>query len=266
MSNPNKKPEQLKLLRQTVIYSALGFSLVAYAIAPRKVTIPAFSNSSSGSQSEGVVLFNGSPAAVTYQVTCYDKAGVSQFGPNQHTLNSKVKKIHGSTPLCSDGSQPSVGNGSNGGMVQCGWGSSSNASMCPTNFHLCSFSEVQANAGTEHIQRMGWTSNFSFTVSANWSTGYSSNSSMSYSEYSSGSGYIAVAVADSNAYCYSSSGGGGTSQQYCSASWNSPWMGNFCCPNAGAERAAQSCDVEIIDPTPASGFLQSPQFKGNSPF
>jgi hypothetical protein len=25
-------------------------------------------------------------------------------------------------------------------------------------------------------------------------------------------------------------------------------------------------DVEIIDPTPASGYLQSPQFKANSPF
>lgn len=244
-----------------------GISLVAFAITPRKVTVPAHATSSSGSASSGVTLFNGSSSPVTYKVTCYDKTGTLQFGPNTHTLNSKAKVVHGETPKCQGNSYDSyIGKYANG-MMNCGWTSSPTVSSCPTNYHLCSFSEVQANAGTDTSGRRGWVgSGFSFSVSANWSIGYSSNSSMSYQNYSSYSPEVPVPVADSTKYCFSGANGTGNQQQFCTSIYNGDWRGNFCCPNTGAEKSAHSCDVEITDPTPASGYLQSPDFKANAPF
>ena len=259
-----------KMNLKKIVMVGLGtYSLYAFAIAPRKVTIPALVSNSSGSTSQGVELLNGSANPVTYKVTCYDKAGTSVFGPTNHTLISKQKAVHGATPHCSDGKAGITGK-FEGGMLGCGsyqnnFFYSPESHLCPADFHHCTFSELQVNSGLDHSKTTAWVaSGFTFSVTGDWSVGYSSNSSMSYINYSSHFGYIPGPVADSNSVCYSGSNGGGTSQSHCGVQYN--YNTTLCCPNSGAERTAHSCDIEVVDPTTSGGFLQSPQFKGSSPF
>ena len=245
------------------------YSLYAFAIAPRKVTIPAIVNNSSGSTSQGVELLNGSANPVTYKVTCYDKAGTTVFGPTNHTLTAKQKAVHGATPLCTNGNTGFTGKFT-GSMLGCGStynnGSVGDPLLCPVDFHQCSFSEMQANSGEDHSPTLAAVSSgFTFSVTGDWSTGSSSNSSMTYMNQTFSYGFPAP-VADSNSYCYSGSNGNGTSQSHCMVGYSWSNKQTLCCPNSGAERTAHSCDVEVVDPTTSGGFLQSPQFKGSSPF
>jgi hypothetical protein len=265
------KEKIYKLRWNQIFLGAIGgFGIVAFAITPRKVTIPAHSANSSGSVSAGVELYNGSPVAVSYKVTCYKDTGAVAFGPTNQTLNAKQRKTHGATPSCSSGAYSYTGKFING-MIGCDlYAYAPNVASCPANHHLCSFAEVQANAGDDHNSVRGWIgSAMSFTVSADWSAGYSSTSSMFYNyvTYSSGGyGDLPAATADSYAHCFTGTNGSGTDQPYCSNYYYYNSRYNFCCPEAGAEGTAHSCDVEVVDPTSTGGYLQSPQFKGSSPF
>ncbi len=261
-------------LMQVLIISSIGcLGLYVFATAPRKVTIPV-------STGTGLELHNGSSVSVNYNVTCYNKAGTQLFQKTGQSLVAHQSTNYGGPPKCADGSVGQIGMGTNSdyknGMVKCGSVPFSNfissSNYCGTNFSTCTYTQFQANRPTYvPYDDYGW---FSYTGtgfssantnSGSWSYRYGSSSSwytnyyneIPYGHYSSNSGYYA---------CNTASDGSGTTLSDCGVTYMGSTNPVYCCPGTGAEVPSNSCVVEIESTTAGDGYLQSPQFKGNSAF
>lgn len=252
----NKKTFMLWTRR--LLTSALGLaSLYAFAITPRKVTVPLFANSASSS-SDGLSLLNGSNVAVTYSVTCFGKNGTQLFSKSGLVLNAKAKAVHGRGILCANDVAGGTGSGGTfaGEMVTCGSPPQSQAAaQCGTGYSLCTRAQMIANKGTV-TYASGWVSDLGEFPTLHFGNG---------SFWSSASVTFLAGSINSTEYCASDSSGT-DAINYCSPGY--PSTPSFCCKNAGFtnEPVAHSCSVEIESSTPQGGYLQSPQFKGGAAF
>ena len=227
---------------------ALGTTYWMYAFAAnRKVTIPADSN--------GIKLFNGWTSSVSFTATCYSTAGSLAFSTDI-TLGSRqstnlVATPGGATCLNGGGSLDTVG--MNNGMGGCPILYTDNTTAlasCPTNYQPCSMTQWGANRTT------ATTDGFLAIQAPTWS--YSTDAGTTWVNNATGNPRGSWSATD---LCATAASGGGTSISYCSSTEFYNYDGGvICCPSTGI---ASSCVVEI---TTAGGHLQSPQFKGNSPF
>lgn len=220
--------------------------LYAFA-ANRKITIPA--------DATGIKLFNGWTATVTYNATCFDSTGAQTFSSNSLTLGSKqaTTLIGSGTPTCANGTNMDTSSFING-MGGCTPYTDYAAALgnCGSGYQPCTIAEYNTN-------RNGMTTD-SFLgaggLSATWS--YSSDNASTWNDVAVAS-FKPKASYNSTEYCApGSNGGGGATVAYCY--YDSGGMADMlCCPTSGS---ASSCTVEIV----GTGHLQSPQFKGNTPF
>lgn len=251
----------------SVLMSGLLVAIYAFAIAPRKVVIPA---SSQGTTSYGVPLMNGSSVAVSYNVKCYNSAGGVVFTKNNQQLGAKAQAVHGASPVCQNGSY--IGTNSSyfsGGMMDCSNTTYQNrAAACPSGYTVCTNTEAVSRIGSVSYSSYwvdfgasvtGNSNEFYFTYNAgtNWTGNYSG----SFPSYDvAGPGYHCnigtTAPTDGSMP--------GSAKQNCVAGWNNKAV--LCCPGPNAEQVAASCEVEILSSNSEEAYLQSPGFKGNSPF
>jgi hypothetical protein len=247
-----------KAIKSVTFTAILVAGAYVYATASRKVTIPAeIAVTNSSTANAGIRLINPSSAAVNYNLSCYNKSGTLTYEKPSLTLLAKNQITHGAGPVCGDGANPTYSSTANS-MIQCGWVAwAQRSANCPTGYHLCSVTEVNANRGGAWLY--GWASGLPNYTSGWWVTydgGVSTyNPADNYPTYSPYSQYG----------CNASNSSAGTT-------WNcgvsSGYANSFCCPDAGTtiEVPSSYCTVEINSTTPTEGYLVSPQFKGSAPF
>lgn len=268
MNDINKR----KVIKSVLISGIIGIGLYSFATASRKVSIPLQISSGASDSNNGIDLHNGSAVAVNYNITCYDKSGSPTFAKSAITLNPKASITHAGPVKCADNTVANKYDFLNN-MVACSSTDYANAaSKCASGYTMCSLTEFKNNLGSSSGWSTFWV-NFSseFGGAISTSSGASNNFQYSYDGinwYNMTGNYIIAGYQNASYKCRASSGS--TEYGNCNGNWVSPtsWYSVACCPTAGAniELPSNSCDVEILSTTPASGYLQSPQFKGSAAF
>lgn len=228
-----------------IVFTIVGtIALYAFA-ASRKVSIIA--------DSAGTIsLTNSSSSAVTFNVSCFDSNGNASGSDTGISLGSKLTMDLGNIK-CSGSAYYSnvymIDSGKTAGYCYKYAAGDSDQSVCPTGSTVCSSAQLIAKGVTGSVAYI-----VSDYVSATAQyVSYDGGSSWNYNG-SNRQGW----VADSNNKC-ADDGVGTNTVNNCGSTNNVA-----CCKSSGSFIVGvKTCDIEI---TSASGHLQSPQFKGSSPF
>ena len=242
----------------SLMFSFLGFSGSAYAGADRSVSIAAPNGK--------LELVNGSTVPVNYTVECYDKATGSNVitGGVNVTLASKGAISYGSGGMCAGNAVPAKITST--GVLFCS-GSvtyASASSLCGTGQLLCTLTKMQAmgNSGAEFLNGY-WMSNTATT----WSTSYDGGTKWyDYTLTGGKKNYAPITSNKSSNYVCATAtqGTGGVIVSNCSAGYTTGTnSGSTCCP---LNNGFASCKVTVLGTSATGAHLQSPQFKGGSPF
>lgn len=250
-----------------VLVTGLVVAIYAFAIAPRKVVIPAISQNGVNA---GVTLLNGSSVSVSYNVRCYNSAGSLLFTKSNQQLGAKAQTSHGAAPSCRNGT--TIGTNTSyfsNGMMECNGTSYANrAASCPIGYTVCTNTEAVARKGSVGYSNYWVDFGVSSSVGASSNSYYySSNAGTNWSGNYSG-GYPTFTPTQTDSYCFFGSAPTdgtlpGGSVQHCGSYYA---YAALCCPTSSAEVSSSSCEIEILDTNSEEGYLQSPAFKGNSPF
>lgn len=233
--------------------------LASNAIAARSISIAV---------PEGKLeLINPSTTAVTYDVQCYDRTtGTAIISLIGQSLNSKGQRTHNNPAGCASGVAPSKVL-SQGALFCPGSVTYANrATLCSSAAtSVCSFAQVQAmNVPTAEMLGYYWMNvDAAGSATSFYSTYDSWGSANNLMDMTGGKPYAPITYSKSGSsnQCSAASNGTGAVVMGCSSAMaNGTSSGTLCCPdNAGFA----SCKVTIQS---ATGHLQSPQFKGGSPF
>lgn len=228
-----------------------AIAIIAFALN-RTVTIP-------GDPTKGITLLNSSTSPVTYDLKCHATDGVPGLYSTNLVLPAKastnISYLGTSvTSPCTTGSTNAIYGGSN--MTYCTHttGYAYAAATCGAGWNLCTVAQWSARktASTE-----AWlsTEGFNSTFSTDEGFGYTDRPL---------SDFAPISRSSSNSYCATGQNGSGTTYQYCGSGHTNTGYGSLCCRTGavGTAIATASCEVTVR----GSGYLQSPEFKGNTPF
>lgn len=225
---------------------SLGMCVALYAFAAqRKVSILADS-------SKSLSLVNGSTASVSYNIQCFDGNGGSLMNLSNQTLASK-KQVQYGGGKCGSGSTPYALDTANTSVYCYASNSTLVASACPSGTTVCTHSELSAKTISAYgaMIARGMPSNsyhYTYNSGTNWypvTNGYPA-------KFTNSTYYQCDQDADHNSGVVSK----------CTQSYSNSGQ-VACCKTASYIENVSSCDVTITSP---SGHLQSPSFKGGSPF
>lgn len=227
-----------------MISAVMCVALYAFA-AQRKVSILADS-------SKSLSLTNGSSSSVTYNIQCYDSNGGSLLTLASQTLASKKEVKYGGGK-CGNGNVPSTYDSANT-VVSCYASNATQmASACPGGTTICTYSELSAKTITGYGQMVvrGLPTNsfyYSYDTGTSW--------------YPATNGFGARFTNATYNQCDADADHGTGVFSKCNQAYGN--YGNVaCCKTAGYVENISNCDVTVTSP---SGHLQSPTFKGGSPF
>lgn len=252
------KIEKSRVLKFSIFSACVCLALYAFA-ANRKVTIPP--------GEKGLELVNGSPVTVNYNVTCFNgSGGNTTFSGLSLSPRDSTNFSLGGSSTCLTGSNISFPTDFLNGMGHCGASTnfSGIGSVCPTGYHACSTSEYAAGFNSSFSPPCCGSNWFdsSSDYSGTWmfstdggATFNTTNTSGSRPSSTNNSSFICNKGTDTNNV------NAAFNVPNCKADFTSSFGNVFCCPDF----LAKSCEVEITN-TPNDGYLQSPQFKGGSPF
>jgi hypothetical protein len=236
----------MKMNLKALSILALGSTIWLFAFAAnRKVTIPA--------DTTGIKLFNGWTSSVNYSATCYDTAGATAFTTDS-TIAAKqsVNLVSTTTGTCLNSGgvlDPSTFTNGMGGCPSLYTDYATSMTSCPATYQPCTVAEYNTNRNSVT------TDAFLADMPATWS--YSTDG-VGYTNNSTGKPRASYNATE---LCATGPSGSGTVYPYCTSTEYTAYdAGPLCCRINGL---ASSCTVEITTP---GGHLQSPQFKGNTPF
>ncbi len=234
----------------------------AYAASDRSVSIAA--------ENGKLTLINGSAVTVTYTAECYDRTTGNNIltGAANVTLAPKADISFESAGSCSGGAAPTYKSPQN--VVACAGTTNyaGAAALCGAGMNICTIAEF-ANRGISSLS--GYPSYYWFFAGTGVDPLYTTwdNWGKSNPYPTSGGGKRYQPRSESKNVNYrcsatNSVGVPGAGVGYCNPyDVNISASGALCCPT---NNGFKSCKVTILSSTPAAGHLQSPQFKGGSPF
>lgn len=217
-----------------------------------------------------LVLVNGSDVAVTYTVECFDRITGSNIltGASGVTLTAKKDASYESAGTCSGGVASTYKSPQN--VVACPGSVSFSgaAALCGPASNLCTYNELVSRGVTSlqnfpHYYVFAPSADPFYMTYDSWMKGYPQVASGVGKIYSEGT--YTNKGNSSNQRCSNTMGSVGTDGigSCVAIDKNMTSSGALCCPT---NNGFKSCKVTILSATPASGHLQSPQFKGGASF
>jgi hypothetical protein len=255
----------IRLLKQIVFAGIVTTALAVFA-AQRKVSIIGASSNSTGSSSKIITLQNGSTVPVNYTISCYNNGSpVASLTSVAQTLPAKMTKNYGQTQCANGAAADTYELSPASGVHRCdNVPYAQRNTACASGYTVCSF--PQATAGLVNPANTGWSyawveAGAPFNNSASGSFELSDEWVGNFTGTVNSSGAVAIFTPGPLKKCKN----GGTVIDHCRSADATGYYKVMCCPQAGtAFGAVDNCEVSIN--SSEAGFLQSPQFKGGSPF
>ncbi len=238
-------------MKNLIVVVLFTFVAVVASAVERSVHIPIVNGE--------VLLVNSSPVTVYYSVVCVDrvtKVNVVSPSTGLSVPSKESVSIRPGGTGCTNGATASHTTAE--GVVFCsksGTDYASAASLCLGQ--MCTFQKLN-DLGVSHFA--------SGIPMEHWmSTGETGTWSTCNSACDLANTEAPVADGGNSATCYSQAGGAGVAGPACHShnKTDSSVMGAVCCPT---NNGSVTCEVKIESSTSQDGFLQSPNFKSNTPF
>jgi hypothetical protein len=239
-------------MRAGLFAGVLSVALIAFA-SGRKVSLPV-----SGGY---IQLTNGSDTPVSYSMVCYGSGnGLPVGGTNTYTLGARASTSYyygsGSGTFAGCGSNYAYWTSGDSKAAACGYTSYANhSSMCSAGYTVCGFNEYATAVGTNYYS--AWVTPPSGFSAASWS----------YRTWTGATTWSSFTASDAVSFYPGGQckDGANNVTSNCAANYASNSMYTACCTASVSVGVGQvqSCDVSVQGST---GFLQSSNWKGNTPF